>query len=149
MAKPGAIVMNHGITSSDADSSSTSNGAGEFIGKYVFPNGELPHVSLAIAELSRSGLELVDAESLRRHYGKTLWAWANRFEAALPALGEMAPPETVRIWRAYLAGCAYAFDNAWVNIYQLLAAKPFADGSVMQIDQPMTRNYIYPSNPGS
>lgn len=148
MAKPGAVVMNHGITSSDADSGSTPNGAGEFIGKYVFPNGELPHVSLAISELSRSGLELVDAESLRRHYGKTLWAWANRFEAALPLLHEMAPAETVRIWRAYLAGCAYAFDNAWVNIYQLLAAKPYADGSVLQINQPMTRNYIYPANPG-
>jgi cyclopropane-fatty-acyl-phospholipid synthase len=148
MAKPGAIVMNHGITSSDADSGSTRNGAGEFIGKYVFPNGELPHVSLAISAMSRSGLELVDAESLRRHYGKTLWAWANRFEDALPALNKMAPPETVRIWRAYLAGCAYAFDNGWVNIYQMLAAKPYPNGNLLEINQPMTRNYIY-SNKGS
>lgn len=143
MAKPGAMVLNHGITSSDADSGETANGAGEFIGKYVFPNGELPHVSLAISELSRSGLELVDAESLRRHYGKTLWAWADRFETAMPELVTLAPQETVRIWRAYLAGCAYAFDNAWVNIYQLLAAKPVHAGGCVQIDQPMTRQYIY------
>lgn len=147
MAKPGAMVLNHGITSSDADSGETANGAGEFIGKYVFPNGELPHVSLAISELSRSGLELVDAESLRRHYGKTLWAWADRFETALPELAELAPQETVRIWRAYLAGCAYAFDNAWVNIYQLLAAKPVLAEGCVQISQPMTRQYMYEPRP--
>ncbi|MGB7301956.1 MAG: cyclopropane-fatty-acyl-phospholipid synthase family protein [Burkholderiaceae bacterium] len=143
MAKPGAIVMNHGITAADPDSAATPNGAGEFIGKYVFPNGELPHVSLAIKELSRSGLELVDAESLRRHYGKTLWAWSDRFEQALPQLQQLANDQTVRIWRAYLAGCAYAFDNGWINIYQLLAAKPVAGDSQQQIMQPMTRDYIY------
>ena len=114
-----------------------------FIGKYVFPNGELPHVSLAIADMSRCGLELVDAESLRRHYGKTLWAWSDRFERSLAQLNGLADPETVRIWRAYLAGCAYAFDNGWVNIYQLLAAKPVPGERTLKINQPMTRDYMY------
>lgn len=74
LLKPGGIVMNHGIISASVDSRWVGLGAGEFIERYVFPNGELPHVSLAIRELSETGLELADAESLRRHYALMLAA---------------------------------------------------------------------------
>jgi len=50
------IAMNHGITSSDADSGETSLGGGEFIDRYVFPDGELPHISLALEAMQRGGL---------------------------------------------------------------------------------------------
>ena len=143
LLKPGGIALNHGICSADADSRSVGRGGGEFIGRYVFPDGELPHVSLAIAELSRAGLEMVDAESLRRHYGRTLWHWSERFEARLDALRAIAGEERTRIWRTYLAGCAWAFDQGWVNIYQLLAAKPLATARALEISQPMTRDYMY------
>ena len=36
--------LNHGITSTDPDSAETPWGGGEFIERYVFPHGELPHV---------------------------------------------------------------------------------------------------------
>ena len=141
LLKPRGLAMNHGITSSDADSRSVGLGAGDFIDKYVFPDGELPHVSLAVRELSAAGLELTDAESLRRHYARTLWHWSDAFEANLPRLTRMAGEKRTRIWRVYLAGSAHGFAQGWMNIYQLLAAKP-ADG---QIDQPLTRDYMYPS----
>ncbi|SAL85518.1 cyclopropane-fatty-acyl-phospholipid synthase [Caballeronia arvi] len=75
------IAMNHGITSSDADSGETSFGGGEFIDKYVFPDGELPHIRVALESMQRDGLEAIDVESLRRHYAHTLSIWAERFEA--------------------------------------------------------------------
>jgi cyclopropane-fatty-acyl-phospholipid synthase len=40
----------------------------------------------------------------------------------------------------YLAGCAYAFAKGWINLHQILAVKPYADGS---LDLPMTRADIY------
>jgi cyclopropane-fatty-acyl-phospholipid synthase len=47
----------------------------------VFPDGELPHLALAIKEMSAAGLEVTDAESLRRHYAHTCHEWATRLEA--------------------------------------------------------------------
>ena len=140
LLRPGGIAMNHGITSADADSRSVGLGAGEFIGRYVFPDGELPHVSLAIRELSAAGLELADAESLRRHYAITLAHWSDAFERALPELTRLAGERRTRIWRVYLAGCAHAFAQGWINIYQLLAVKPDAGGAS---PLPLTRDYMY------
>ena len=74
------VAMNHGITSTDAESGETALGGGEFIDRYVFPDGELPHIGLALESLQRGGLEAVDVESLRRHYARTLDIWAERFE---------------------------------------------------------------------
>ena len=136
---PGGVAMNHGITSSDVDSREVGLGAGEFIDRYVFPDGELPHVSLAVRELSAAGLELVDAESLRRHYAITLQHWSDAFEANIAELERMAGEQRARIWRVYLAGCSHAFRKGWINIYQLLAVKG-ADG---QNPLPLTRDYMY------
>jgi cyclopropane-fatty-acyl-phospholipid synthase len=140
LLKPGGIVMNHGITSSDVDSRSVGLGGGDFIDRYVFPDGQLPHVSLAIKELSRSGLELVDAESLRRHYALTLTHWSNSFERQVDELTAIAGAQRARIWRVYLAGCAHAFARGWINIYQLLAVRSDNGSSPM----PLTRDYMYP-----
>ncbi len=143
LLKPGGVAMNHGITSSDADNRSVGLGAGEFIDKYVFPDGELPHVALAIRELSAAGLELTDAESLRRHYAKTLWHWSDAFEKNLGRLTELAGDRRARIWRVYLAGCAHGFAHGWMNLYQLLAIKPIAGPAGAASPLPLTRDYMY------
>jgi cyclopropane-fatty-acyl-phospholipid synthase len=139
LLKPGGITLNHGITSSDPESRSVGLGAGEFIDRYVFPDGELPHVSLAIRTLSEAGLELVDAESLRRHYALTLRHWSDGFERNLPELERLAGEQRARIWRVYLAGCAHAFAKGWINIYQLLAIRSPDGASPL----PLTRDYMY------
>ncbi len=141
--EPGGIAMNHGITSEDADSRSVGLGAGEFIDQYVFPDGELPHVSLAIRELSAAGLELVDAESLRRHYARTLRFWSQAFERNIDRLTTLAGEKRARIWRVYLAGCAHAFAHGWVNIYQLLAIRPTRERDGAGSPLPMSRSYMY------
>jgi cyclopropane-fatty-acyl-phospholipid synthase len=143
LLKPGGVALNHGITSSDPDSRSVGLGAGEFIDKYVFPDGELPHVSLAIRELSAAGLELTDAESLRRHYARTLWFWSDNFEANLAKAVELAGERRVRIWRVYLAGCAHAFEQDWINLYQLQAVKPEQRPEGALSPLPLSRHYMY------
>lgn len=143
LLKPGGIAMNHGITSSSPDSRWVGMGGGEFIDRYVFPDGELPHVSLAIRELSAAGLELADAESLRRHYALTLRAWSEAFERHFDELRAIAGEKRARIWRVYLAGCAWAFAQGWINLYQLLAFKPLASANGLESPLPLARDYMY------
>jgi cyclopropane-fatty-acyl-phospholipid synthase len=134
------IVMNHGITSCAPNSQGTPLGGGDFIDRYVFPNGELPHIGLALQEMSAAGLEACDIENLRLHYAMTLRHWSQRFEANTGALRDMVGEKRFRVWRAYLAGCAYAFEQSWVALHQIVACKPAgADHHPL----PLTREYMY------
>jgi cyclopropane-fatty-acyl-phospholipid synthase len=135
----GAMLM-HGITSTHPDLREVGRGGGEFIDKYVFPDGELPHVSFALRTMAEAGLEVVDAESLRRHYYHTLTHWARRLESHSRRALEIAGEKRYRIWRVYLAGCAYGFLHNWMNIYQMLACRLGGPGAN---PFPMTRDWIY------
>jgi cyclopropane-fatty-acyl-phospholipid synthase len=133
------VAMNHGITSSDADSGETALGGGEFIDRYVFPDGELPHIGLALEAAQRGGLEAVDVESLRRHYAHTLDIWAENFEARAEEAKKLVEDEKFRIWRVYLAGCAYAFEHDDVSIFQIVCRKAGRSAATL----PWSRRYMY------
>ncbi|MCU1735586.1 MULTISPECIES: C17 cyclopropane fatty acid synthase CfaB [unclassified Pseudomonas] len=138
--REGGLVMNHGITAKHLDGRPVGRGAGTFIERYVFPHGELPHVSMISGSISEAGLEVVDVESLRLHYARTLKFWSDNLEARLDEASAMVPEKALRIWRLYLAGCSYAFTRGWINLHQILAVKPRADGSH---DLPLTRADLY------
>jgi len=140
LLKDGGIAMNHGITAIDPDSRAVGLGGGEFIGKYVFPHGELPHLSLALREMAAAGLEVMDVETLRLHYAKTLWQWSARLEANLEAARRHTEEKRVRIWRTYLAGCAHAFEKRWVTIQQVVVTKT---GDPRANPLPWTREHLY------
>ncbi|EIK55007.1 cyclopropane-fatty-acyl-phospholipid synthase [Stutzerimonas stutzeri TS44] len=127
--RPGGLVMNHGITAHHIDGRPVGHGAGAFIDRYVFPHGELPHLVNIGSCISEAGLEIVDVESLRLHYARTLEFWSARLEANLEQARQLVPERALRIWRLYLAGCAYGFRHNWINLHQVLASKPHADGS--------------------
>ena len=135
-------MLNHGITSSNADNKWAGLGAGEFIDRYVFPDGELPHLSLVLKEMTLAGLETTDVESLRRHYARTCNEWASRLEANQRRASEIAGARRLRIWEIYLAGCAYGFANGWMNIYQVLGCKT---KNTRASPLPLTREYMYAS----
>lgn len=139
LLKDDGIAMNHGITSTDPDSGETALGGGEFIDKYVFPDGELPHISLALESMQRGGLEPWDIESLRRHYARTLMHWSERFEAHAETIRSMVGEERFRVWRVYLAGCSYAFDHDHVSIFQVICRKAGQRAGNL----PWSRRYIY------
>lgn len=134
----GGVAMNHGITSTDPDSRETPYGNGEFIEKYVFPHGELPHVGLALKAMQEGGLEVIDLENLRRHYAKTCSIWVSNFEAHAAGVKRLAGERRYRIWRIYLAGCAYAFEQDWISLYQVVCVK----AGRLPSSIPWSRNYI-------
>lgn len=139
----GGLVMNHGITAAAPDSRWVGLGAGEFIDRYVFPRGELPHLSLVVQEMSRAGLEATDIESLRRHYALTCGEWARRLEQNCDQAMALAGDKRYRIWQIYLAGCVHGFGHGWMNIYQVLGCKQ-GGGALNPL--PLTREFIYRSS---
>ena len=124
LLRPGGLVLNHGITAGGLDNDQLGAGMGDFIEQHIFPGGELVHVSRVAQCLARSGLELLDAENLRPHYARTLWAWSAALERQLPAARALTSEATVRAYRLYLAGSALCFERGWLALYQLLAARP-------------------------
>jgi cyclopropane-fatty-acyl-phospholipid synthase len=138
--KPGGMVLNHGITHNALGADSLGSGIGDFVEEYVFPGGELTHVSRVIEGLAAQGLELIDGESLREHYAKTLWNWVDRLEHNADLARVEVGEERYRVWRIYMAGSAHAFDRGWLSLWQLLAGKPHADG---RLPHPLTRDYMY------
>jgi cyclopropane-fatty-acyl-phospholipid synthase len=138
--KPGGMVLNHGITHNQLAGGSLGSGIGAFVEEYVFPGGELTHVSKVIEGMAREGLECVDAEALREHYGKTLWHWVDNLESHAEEARKEVGEERFRVWRIYMAGSAHAFDRGWLSLWQLLAGKPLPDG---RLPHPLTRGYMY------
>ncbi len=138
--RPGGLVLNHGITSRHLDGRPVAHGAGEFIDRYVFPHGELPHLVGISSCISEAGLEIVDVESLRLHYARTLQLWSERLEARLAEAQALVPERALRIWRLYLAGCSYGFRRDWIDLHQILATKPLPDGGH---ELPWTRADLY------
>ena len=93
---PDGWALNHGITSSDAQNGETRHGGGRFIDRYVFPNGELPHIGTVLTTMQEGGLEALDAENLRRHYVRTLRCWSDAFETKSAHLKTLVDDKT---WR--------------------------------------------------
>lgn len=158
LLRPGGLVLNHGITAGGTDNTELGAGMGAFIEKYIFPGGELLHVSSVLHALAGAGLEMVDAENLRPHYARTLWAWSDALEArldearrVLAAGGDMEQAQRVlQAYRLYLAGSAMGFERGWMGLHQLLATRPSGDIAQgllpgAQSDYPFVRDYIYSS----
>jgi len=137
---PGGVVMNHGITTTDVAARATPYGGGEFIDQYVFPQGELAHLSTVIKAMQQGGLEVRDVENLRRHYARTCTLWTENFENRLETIGTLTDARRLRIWHVYLAGCAYAFAHDWISLYQIVGAKAGEDPGQI----PWSRRYMYP-----
>jgi cyclopropane-fatty-acyl-phospholipid synthase len=135
---PGGLLLNHGITAGATGHAQLGAGIGDFVERYIFPGGELVHLSLVLAAMSDAGWESLDIENLRPHYAKTLWAWSDGLEAQLDAAERCTPARTVRAYRLYLAGSAMAFERGWMSLHQVLAARGGA-----QSPFPYQRDYIY------
>ena len=132
-------VLNHGITSTDAHDGETSLGGGRFVDRYVFPQGELPHIGTVLKTMQLGGLEAVDVEGLRRHYARTMALWSQAFESQAQELRAMVDERRWRIWRVYLAGCQWAFENDEISLYQVLCRKAGRSSH----EQPWSRGWMY------
>ncbi|WP_417282465.1 class I SAM-dependent methyltransferase [Comamonas sp.] len=156
MLQPGGMALVHGITAGGVNNGEVGAGIGDFINRYIFPGGELMHISRVLNDLGKSGLEMVDVENLRPHYARTLWAWSDSLEAQLAQAQSILTTQydadraarALRAYRLYLAGCAMGFEHGWVALHQMLCIKP--DGDLQHGVMPgaqsryaFNREYIY------
>jgi cyclopropane-fatty-acyl-phospholipid synthase len=140
LLRPGGLVMNHGITSVALNSRGLGSGIAEFTEEYVFPGGELTHVSRVIAAMAGAGIEPLDVENLRPHYARTLWSWVERLEAQQARALQLVGEKKYRIWRIYMAGAAFAFEHNWLALFQVLGGKPHEGGWQ---EYPFNRRHVY------
>ena len=122
--RPRGRLLNHAISSVGG----SKLGRASFIGRYVFPDGELVDVGESVLAMERAGFEVRDVESLREHYARTLRAWVGNLEAAWDDAVELVGEARARIWRLYMAGSAIGFTDGGVAIHQVLGVVPTPDG---------------------
>jgi cyclopropane-fatty-acyl-phospholipid synthase len=122
---PAGRLLNHAI-SSPGGSKITSR---SFIGRYVFPDGELQDVGHVVLAMERAGFEVRDVESLREHYSRTLHAWVENLESRWIEAVSLVGAARARVWRLYMAGSAVGFDDGGLGIHQVLGVAPRSDGS--------------------
>ena len=145
---PGGLLMNHGITAGGTRNHQLGAGMGDFIERNIFPGGELMHVSKVAAVMSEAGFEPLDLENLRPHYARTLWTWSDALEAQLVQARALTRESVVRAYRLYLAGSAMGFEQGWMALFQMLAARPsgeVGEGPMRgaQSQFPFNRAYMY------
>ncbi len=91
--------------------------------KYIFPGGTLPSLAEIIKLAYMGSFQLLDVESLRRHYSRTLMCWYHNFEKVHTQVAADRGEEFVRMWNLYLCGCAAAFYIGYIDVHQLLFTK--------------------------
>ena len=108
-----------------------------WIKKYIFQGGVIPSLREIIHLSAERDFRVLDVESLRRHYVKTLLCWYDGFERHIQNIKPRFGEKFVRMWRLYLCSCAASFNNGIVDLHQVLFSKGIND------DIPMTRKYLY------
>ena len=98
--RPEGRLLNHCITRPH----NHRQEIGQFLDRYVFPDGELIGSGRIITEIQNAGLEVMHEENLRRHYALTLTGWCRNlvenWDECVAEVGE----GTARVWGLYMAG---------------------------------------------
>jgi cyclopropane-fatty-acyl-phospholipid synthase len=124
LLNPGGRLLNHAISSSGGSHLNRRS----FVGRYIFPDGELLDVSDVVAAMEAAGFEVRDVESLREHYARTLRHWVANLEANWDEAVLLVGAERARAWRLYMAGSVVGFEDAGLNLHQVLGLISGPDG---------------------
>lgn len=113
-------LLNHAISSVGG----SVMGRRSFIGRYVFPDGELIDVGQVVLAMEHAGFEVRDVESLREHYARTLRAWVGNLESGWDEATGLVGQARARIWRLYMAASALGFEDGGISVHQVLGVVP-------------------------
>lgn len=93
------------------------------LAKYIFPGGALDDIGHTLGAMERAGFEVQDVEAWRMHYARTCSLWLERLMARKAEAIALVGEEKYRIYIAYLAGCALAFERGTARLFQTLVSK--------------------------
>ena len=116
----GGLLLNHCITRPD---NSNKVKAGQFIDRYIFPDGELTGSGTVQLEAENAGFEVLHEENLRQHYAFTLRDWCtnlvHHWDEAVEEVGE----PMAKLWGLYMGACQYGFEHNKIQLHQILAVR--------------------------
>jgi cyclopropane-fatty-acyl-phospholipid synthase len=95
----------------------------EFIGKEIFPGGQLPPIEMVEFHASKMGFNLKRRQSLQLHYARTLDHWAEALQAHHAEAVEIQSEEVYQRYMKYLTGCANAFRTGYIDVNQFTLGK--------------------------
>jgi cyclopropane-fatty-acyl-phospholipid synthase len=121
---PGGRLLNHAISSPGGSRISSRS----FIGRYVFPDGELLDAGATAQAMQHAGFELRDVETLREHYALTLRAWVANLQADWDRAVDMVGLGRARVWLLYMSASALGFEDGGISIHQVLGVVPEDSG---------------------
>jgi cyclopropane-fatty-acyl-phospholipid synthase len=120
---PGGLLLNQAITEA-TDARHTipwlHRSHGGFIRQEIFPDSDPPPLDLVVSAAQRSGFEVLDLETMRPFYGRTLTEWLGRLERRFPEAAQLVGKRRARAWRLYLASCIVGFRTGRASVAQLL-----------------------------
>jgi cyclopropane-fatty-acyl-phospholipid synthase len=116
MLRPGGRLLNHGIARLKHEDPE----GGPFSERYVFPDGEILHVSRVIEALEKAGFVCRHVEEFGSDYAETLRHWIRNLDANLERAEQLAGPERLRVWRLYLRAARNGFEIDFTSVYQVL-----------------------------
>jgi len=119
--RPGGQLLNHGITRPDNRHPGLARRG--FIGRYVFPDGELTGSGDIVRAMEDAGLEVQHQENLRVHYARTLQRWCENLEENWDECVAEAGLATAKVWGLYMAGSRLAFERNGIQLHQVLATR--------------------------
>jgi len=128
--RPGGRLLNHCITRPTTRERARD---GQFLHRYVFPDGELLGVGTLAGLMQDHGFEVRHVESLREHYALTLRDWGRNLDAHWDEAVEEVGFGRARVWRLYMAASRLGFDRDNVELHQLLGVR--RDGG--RVDWPL------------
>jgi cyclopropane-fatty-acyl-phospholipid synthase len=124
--RPGGRLLNHGITRPDNKHAGLPRRG--FIGRYVFPDGELTGSGDIVGAMEDANLEVQHQENLRVHYARTLEAWCDNLVANWDECVAEAGLATAKVWGLYMAGSRLGFERNGIQLHQILATRTGDNG---------------------
>jgi cyclopropane-fatty-acyl-phospholipid synthase len=97
----------------------------DWIQKHIFPGAELASIRGILDSIAAvTNMSLYHAEDIGAHYARTLNAWREGFQSAVPDLPAMGFDDRfIRMWDYYLASCEGAFLERHIGDVQLVLTK--------------------------
>lgn len=112
--KPGGLFLLHTIGTNRENAPPDP-----WIGKYIFPNGELPAMQQVI-DACEGRFVVEDVHNFGANYDRTLMAWYENFEQAWPRWQAKYGDSFGRMWKYYLQSCAGGFRAREIQLWQFV-----------------------------
>jgi cyclopropane-fatty-acyl-phospholipid synthase len=122
--RPQGRLLNHCITRPHNRPQAT----GQFLDRYVFPDGELTGSGRIISEVQNAGLEVQHEENFRIHYAKTLAGWCHNLQENWDECVAEVGEGVARVWGLYMAGSRIGFERNDVQLHHVLATRTDDEG---------------------